>query len=346
MKDRDNFFGEPCHDILTKSIKPSLSYSAECDFSRWRDELSDKLYTLTGLYDIEKNKSPNLNLEILWQREKDGYTEIKFTFSSEIGATVPCYLLIPKGEKEKYPVAITLQGHSTGAHNSAGYLLFDRDKEYQPRGQFGIQAVRNGYAALCIEQRGMGERRPTAPSRLESLCGFTALSALQLGRTVLGERMYDISCAIDVLDNFKECDTEKIFITGNSGGGTASYYAACIDKRIKLCVPSCAFCSYSASILDIAHCCCNYIPSAFKYFEMQDLASLIAPRPIAVIAGEHDDIFPIEGVKSAYATLSEIYKAAGAEDECRLVVTPKDHWWCVDIVWDTVNDMTRKLGWI
>ena len=262
-----------------------------------------------------------------------------------MGTAVPCYLLLPDTKKEKYPVAITLQGHSTGFHNSVGYIKFDYDKTYQPRGQFGIQAVRNGYAALCIEQRGMGQRRPNAPSRKVALCDFTALVALHLGRTVLGERVFDIHKAIDALSNFPECDTDKILITGNSGGGTASYYAACYDERIKLCVPSCAFCSYKASILDIYHCCCNYIPYAYKYFEMQDLSALIAPRPIAVIAGEKDEIFPISGVKEAYATLADIYKAAGASDACSLTQTPMHHWWCVDYVWDTINKEAEKLGW-
>ena len=84
------------------------------------------------------------------------------TFESEKGEFVPCYLLIPDTGKEKYPVAITLQGHSTGFHNSIGVVKYEQDEAYQPRGQFAIQTVKNGFIALAIEQRGMGERRPSA----------------------------------------------------------------------------------------------------------------------------------------------------------------------------------------
>ena len=56
--------------------------------------------------------------------------------------------------------------------------------------------------------------------------------------------------AIDALVMFPQCDTDKILITGNSGGGTMSFYAACFDERIKLSVPSCAFCSYEDSIMN------------------------------------------------------------------------------------------------
>lgn len=345
MEQQAPFIGEPCHDLLVKKIGQSLAFDPAREYSTWKKEIKDKLYELTGLYEIEQNAAPDPALCIESEEKKEGHTKIRFSFASEIGTRVPCYLLIPDTGKKKYPVAITLQGHSTGFHNSVGEIKFEKDNDYQPRGQFGLQAVENGYISLCIEQRGMGERRPTAPSRKTGFCTYTAMTALLLGRTILGERMFDVRRAIDLLDRFDACDTEKIFITGNSGGGTMTYYATCYDERIKFCAPSCAFCPYETSILDIYHCTCNYIPNAYRYFEMQDLACLIAPRPIAVIAGREDDIFPIEGVRKGYKTLSSIYAAAGAPDACRLVETPKNHWWCVDIVWETINAEVKKLGW-
>ena len=110
-------------------------------------------------------------------------------------------------------------------------------------------------------------------------------------------------------------------------------------------MPSCAFCPYEESILNIYHCPCNYIPSAYKYFEMQDLAALIAPRRLVLIAGQKDNIFPIEGVRRGYKTVTDIYAAAGAPDACKLVETPEKHWWCVDLVWETINAEAKKLGW-
>ena len=124
-----------------------------------------------------------------------------------------------------------------------------------------------------------------------------------------------------------------------------SYYAACFDERIKLSVPSCSFCPYKESILSIAHCACNYIPFAYKYFDMQDLACMIAPRRLAIIAGEKDDIFPIEGVRRGFETVQRIYQENGVGDHCRLVETPMHHWWCSDIVWSVIAEETSKLGW-
>ena len=337
--------GELCYQLLMNSQTPQLTFNGDRDYSKWKTEVREKLMELVGMKNIEKNACP-LNLQIESEEQKDGYKQIRFVFESEKGAFVPCYLLIPDTGKEKYPVAITLQGHSTGFHNSVGIVKYEQDVPYQPRGQFAVQAVRNGFIALAIEQRGMGERRPTARhQRGANMCEYTAHIALLLGRTILGERMWDVSKAIDVLSQFSQCDLDKIVLTGNSGGGTMTYYASCYDERIKVAVPSCAFCSYERSIMNWFHCSCNFIPHAYEWFEMQDLACLIAPRNLVVVAGELDEIFPIDGVETGYETVKEIYQKEGVSNNCRLVKTPKAHWWCDDIVWNAIREETEKLGW-
>ena len=332
--------GDLCHKAITGKLTPTLAYDKSKNFAEQKAVIGEKLRELMGLDLIESNScEPDLTIEE--DIMMDGYRRIRFVFFSEPETPVPCYLLIPDTGKEKYPVAITLQGHSTGFHNSIGVIKYDRDKDYQPRGAFGLQAVENGFIALCIEQRSMGERRPPNPADRGHNCCFQAHNAFMLGRTTIGERVHDISRAIDLLSNFEQCDLDKILITGNSGGGTASFYAACIDERIKISVPSCAFCPYDDSIMAMLHCGCNYIPSARRYFEMQDLACLIAPRKLAIVAGNLDDIFPIEGVKRGYETVKEIYAAAGVPENASLTVTPKEHWWCVDIVWPLIKEISN-----
>ena len=343
--------GDAAHELLVKGLKPSLSFSEALDFGTWRGKIEKKLRELLGLDKIEKNASP-LKLDIEWEEERDGYTLTRFTFVSEPGAVVPCYLLLPNTNKEKYPVAICLQGHTPGFHISLGERKFDLDEPFVPNDAFAVQAVREGFAALAIEQRGMGERRSprsygeeNIPYPRAHMCAVQSLDAIMLGRTIIGERVWDVKCAIDLLEKFPKCDTGRIVITGNSGGGTASFYAACCDERIGICAPSCSFCSYSGSILNIEHCSCNYIPNAANFFEMQDLASLIAPRNLIVITGKEDDIFPIDEVRASYAAVEKIYEMAGAPDACRLVETPNGHYWRADLVWSAVREEAKKLGW-
>ena len=115
-----------CHELLVRKIQPKLRYSSKVDYAKWQEEIKEKFMELTGLTEISKNTCP-LNIQIEWEKDKETYRLIRFTFDSEVGETVPCYLLIPKAKKEKYPIAITLQGHSTGFHNSIGEPKFERD---------------------------------------------------------------------------------------------------------------------------------------------------------------------------------------------------------------------------
>ena len=64
-----------------------------------------------------------------------------------------------------------------------------------------------------------------------------------------------------------------------------------------------------------------------------------------VAIGKEDEILPLHGVEEAYQIVQEIYKTAGAMENCRMEVTPKRHWWCEDIVWSAINEEAKKLGW-
>jgi len=338
--------GDLCHELLIKKTKPKLSFDKNVDYPVWQRELKAKFIELSGL-DLIAENACDPQLEIVSKVQKDGYQQIRFEFYSEIGERVPCYLLIPDGDKEKYPVAITQQGHSFGFHISIGEFKNEQEKAQYGHEDLAVQAVRRGFIALAIENRGMGERMATRVNRESSvICRFASVTALSLGRTLIAERVWDVMRAIDMLSNFPQCDLDKILITGQSGGGTLSYYAACVDERIKLSVPSCAFSPYKTSILDIIHCNCNYIPSAYRYFEMQDLAALIAPKRLILVNGEKDDIFPIEGVKEGFKEVKSIYELCGAADRCRLAVTPMPHYWCTDIVWDHILEATKEMGWL
>lgn len=331
---------ELCHDLLRDNAELKLTFKNVTDYSSWKKRVKDKFLELTGIENIKRNScEPNFEIEKVEQ--KDGYKRIRYTIESEKGSVVPVYILIPDGVVGKRPVAITLQGHSSGFHNSIGEPKNEKENEYAlGRGKFAVQAVRRGYVAVAIEQRGMGERRPVSNMKdISPMCTYEAMTALASGRTIIGERMWDVSKVIDSLVNFPECDLEQIFITGNSGGGTTSFYAACYDERIKLSAPSCAFCSYKTSIMDIFHCACNYIPNVMAWFEMEDLACLIAPRKLLVIAGKEDNIFPVDGVRSAFENVKKIYAAFGAEHNCKMVETDKGHWWCEDIVWDNIKTL-------
>ena len=85
------------------------------------------------------------------------------------------------------------------------------------------------------------------------------------------------------------------------------------------------------------HCMCNHIPGIRKYFEMGDLAGLIAPRRLVIAAGKEDEIFPIDGVEKAFETAKSYYEKLGAADKCTLVIGEGGHLNYADLIWDELK---------
>ena len=227
--------GDACHDRLVLNTKGTLSYNSQCDYEQWKSQVENKLRELLGTDTIEENACP-VRVKIEEETIKDTYRLISFCYESERENWVPAFLLIPNGEKKKYPLAIVLQGHTSGYHISIGVTKYEGDQQFVPNSSFALQAVENGFAVLCIEQRGMGATRShryPGPGGVHQ-CSFTAMTAINLGRTVIGERVWDVSRGIDALEKlaYPEIDLSKIMIQGTSGGGTAAFYAACLERRI------------------------------------------------------------------------------------------------------------------
>ena len=197
-----------------------------------------------------------------------------------------------------------------------------------------------------MEQRGFGERKIekellSAPNSIRT-CTHPSMVALLMGRTLMGERVWDISRAIDMLESFPEIDRNRVAVMGNSAGGTAAYYEACMDERIKIVMPSSSVCAYRRSITVKRHCICNYIPGIAKYVDMGDLACLIAPRKLVMVSGQEDSLFYFDGALDAYSTIEKIYKKAGAVGNCRMVVGAGGHRFYADLSWPVFRELS---GW-
>ncbi len=344
MNDGANKFSpELSQEVMLRNSKLALTYDPERNFDTWRIEVSRKFKELLGL-DLFKKVDPRLRID--YSEKKDSFHETRFIFASEENTDVPCHLLVPASGKPPYPVVICLQGHTAGMHISLGRPKFEGDQEsISGERDFAIQAVNEGYAALVLEQRCFGERsdmRPKERRTFSATCHHASMVEIILGRTMAAARVWDVSRAIDMLKNFPDIDTQRIGCMGNSGGGTVSYYAACLDPRIKIAMPSCCFCTFEDSIGKIDHCADNYIPGIMKFFEMPDLSCLIPARHLIVVAGKTDPIFPFDSAKKAFEKVKIIYGKAGMPERCVLVEGDGGHRFYAKQAW---SEFRRLSGW-
>lgn len=324
---------------LQKNAVPSMRYDGKEDFAKWQKKASEKLWELLGLSRIQKCEDDFL---IESEEQKEGYRRIHFSFQSEKGYYVPCCALLPDDLKYPQKTIVCIQGHSRGMHISYGEPKFEGDVQSLSDGDrdFAIRALQEGYAAVCIEQRYMGRCGQTSQGTPSCLSQGTVLPSLLIGRTAIGERVWDVMRLIDVIEkHFPMLDKEHIVCLGNSGGGTTTFYAACLEERIKCAVPSCSVCTFKDSIGAMQHCSCNYIPNIVNYFDMGDLGGLIAPRALVVVNGRKDEIFPDSGVREAYAIIQEVYRAAGVSNRCRMVTGEGGHRFYADVAWKEIHDL-------
>ena len=318
---------------LMQKVTPSMS----CDisaFEEWQISARNKLSQLLGL---DKFNKVDLDFKIEYQEKSEGVTEIRFTYQSEAGYRVPCHMLLPDGI-EKPPVMICLQGHSKGMHISLGRPKFEGDEKSISEGDrdFCVRAIKEGFAAISLEQRNFGE---CGGDENGPRCYESTMTALIMGRTTLGERVWDVSRLIDVvMDEFAdEIDTKNICCMGNSGGGTATVYAAALEDRITLVMPSCAMCTFKDSIGAMTHCSCNYVPKISEFFDMNDLMAMAYPKYFIQVSGIEDPIFPLFGAELVFKKGKKAYEALGNGDRCTLVKGNGGHRFYADCAWPIVH---------
>ena len=299
------------------------------NFYEWKDSLKSKLKELLG--EMPSTKCP-LDVRTLLKRKNQFGNIEKIVYTSEPYCDVPAYLCIPDKMRKPEVLFICLQGHSTGMHNS---IAVDRDSEEEiihvaGDRDFAIGCMKRGIAALCIEQRSMGLRRELVQAKVSD-----NVQALMLGRTLLGERLYDIERGLDFLKEKGYADW-KVGIMENSGGGTTSIYAAALFPEISYAMPSCSFGLFQSSKMAVSHCLCGYVPNLLKYAEMSDIMGLFAPKPVVIVAGKDDDIIPLSSVMEGFSRLKNIYRSVDAEKHCHLVVGSDGHRFYADKAWNVM----------
>lgn len=339
MNNYSNYNKDPerLHQSVYIKTEQALSYEKNKANPNWKVELEQALRKVLRLPD-----APALPPTVVVESETvtDDYKEIRFLYESEPEYFVPAHLLIPTAGTAPYPVIVCIQGHGTGMHNSLGRTEDGKPSD-DTQGAYALQAIEQGYAALVFEQRALGESGgDPAFAEHSGKCYMAAAQAMLLGRTLVGERVFDVMRALDVLKDLPDIDQERIACMGNSGGGTTAFYATCLDKRIRAAMVSCSLCSYKGSIFSIRHCICNYVPDALAYFELHDLAALIAPRKLEIVAGREDKIFPLEEMRKSYKVIEAIYAEENAKENTVFLVGEGGHQFYPEESWQGFSKLT------
>ncbi len=346
---QDSFSASAYYNDLydNAEMKYAFKGSTQKEFEVWQKEFRNKLKEKLGISQLEKQLS-SFKVKVRKIDSEDiGYAiRERWEIWTEPTVPLPFVLLLPKNKEGKLPLMITPHGHGKNTETYAGIYLSEQERIEGEVGErnVAVQAVQNGFIAIAPTSRGFGKTR-TSEDKAKDIpysCRTQLMHDLLVGRTPIGDRVWDISKLIDWALAELPIDKSNIIVSGNSGGGTTTLFAGACDTRISISIPSSYFCTFTGSIGSMYHCECNYVPGILEYGEMSDIAGLTAPRYFCALNGKEDNMFPLEEAKKAFSNLKKIYTAAGVPDNCELYVGNGGHRYYKEGAWNFINKHLTK----
>lgn len=319
------------------------------EFAAWRPAALEAYKELLGLPRIEG--AAKEHVPVVWLDERttecDGYTRRNGWIETEPGVKVRFRLLAPDGDGP-FPVAVTPHGHeSSDAYVGMWSTEAERKRIQSEDRDVAVQAARRGFLTIAPATRSIGQNagsfviRDSAGRHDGRDCVCHNWQVLAVGRTALGERVWDMKRILDWVLDRSDVDPSRVLMVGNSGGGMATAHTAACEERITVAVPCCAYNNYISFSGTIRHCPCNAVPGMMSFGEFWDVAGLRAPLPLLTVNGSEDALHPIEEVDAAAERLARIYEAAGAAGNYEHRYGSGGHRFYADLMWPWILE---RLG--
>jgi dienelactone hydrolase len=295
----------------------------EADMFRLQRDLRQKLLTMIG--GLPKSRTP-LRARITGTIPMNGFHVNKVIFESLPGFYVTALLYVPDdGEADKtkkHPAVLVPAGHATDGKN-----------HYQSLCQ---RLVLRGYVVLAWDPVGQGERSQfwdakDGKSRYNLICAEHAVLgnlAYLVGANLARWEIWDGLRAFDYLLTLPEVDSNRISITGTSGGGFQAIHIAALEPRIKVAAISCYITALPMRIHNRIFKDPDSDPEQDLYGMISNgvdnagLLALMYPRPVFVAAAVLD-FFPIEGAEKTFREVHQLYARFGHGD--RIAMTEGYH---------------------
>lgn len=329
MTDR-NFSMQRYWEKVAEDWTPLLKFKGRSkkDWEKWHKKAYAKFVELLGFFP-EKTK-----LEAVVESSVvDGdLIRERVVFNSEAFMSVPCQVLRPKTMESdgSNPAILCSHGHGpygkdavAGIRSSSAHAANIAEHNYN----YAEQMAKAGFLTIAPDLRVFGERRDgDNPFPGRDPCNVNFVKGAMLGIYPLALNIWDMKCCIDYLETRPEVDAKRIGMMGLSQGGVMTTFTTAFERRIKAAdIIGYVNPWYEFGIKRANFCGSQIVPNIYRYFDTDDIAGLIAPRPLLLEMGIYDDCFPIHDLLKGYEGVRKIYRAAGREENLWADIFPGPH---------------------
>lgn len=328
-----------------ETLKKELTYpmawgnSPIKNFKKWKKTARGKVFECMM---TPPKAAAAWDMEVLGEEQRDGYKAKKIAFNINAYSRIAAYLLIPDG-KGPFPTVNALHDH--GAHLFIGKekmirpfftpeeqdapakqalcqeILDDADawaRQLYDSQYVGDYLAKHGYVVFSADAPMWGERgRKEGVDR--NKYDLIAGNMMMLGRDLSAFMTYDDIASTEFLASLPMVDAKRIGCVGCSMGAYRSWMLSALSDRIKAGASICWMITTDAQLTrrfgrkengGFANC----IPALRQYLDYPHIASLACPKPMLFISGTKDKLFPVPGVKDAFAEMRKVWKSQGADN--------------------------------
>lgn len=304
------------------------------DLVAWRTAGVAKLWELT----LQAPDHTPFDAQVIAEVDRGTYVARKVAFNLTADSRVLGLLLVPKGQGP-FPAAVMYHDH--GAR-------FDIGKEkmiapwgdparqqtstawaqrYFSGGHPGDELARRGTVVFATDALGWGDRGAMTYDMQQAL----AANFFQLGSSLADLMALEDTRAAAFLASLPEVNPRQVAAIGLSMGALRAWQAAALSDAITATVAV----NWMATTEGLMVSGNNQLrggsawmmvhPGLQRFLDYPDVASLAAPKPMLMMAGEQDALFPLSSVRAAYAKMGAVWGAWKAADKFETRVWPGGH---------------------
>ena len=266
----------------------------------WQKELRSKFAGLLKIDDLVSSKTPiPFQPKTLSSEKRGKYVLHEMEIHSTRTRRMKITVTLPTNLKGPRPAVVAI-----GGHGSTRLSCYDGDSD---RGYFRFAHVLSEKGYVTISRR------------------VSQHKAYEKGRTLMGERLWDLMRCVGFLASLKEVDSQRIGCGGLSLGGEMSMWLGAMDQRVGASVSS-GFLT-TMDQLEKGHCMCWKLAGLRDLADFADIYSLTAPRALLCQNGlkERPTWFSVAIAREALKEIKLIYTDFKQPDNLAFVAHKRGH---------------------